>query len=101
MVEGCPELYEYIHRKDYINDRVQDKEVGSLHDHRIETELKWNTECVVQSKNDDKELPLGFTRVVLTYHECGVFVTQRLEHLIQTLTEIDNHVGLLFLGFHD
>lgn len=96
MVESSSELDEDIESKNDIDYRIKDQEVYSLHYLWIETQFKWDTECIIERQNDNKELPLGLSWVILTDHKCYLLVAYLLKYFCQTFEEAYNWVRGLF-----
>ena len=74
MVECGPKLNDDVKEETEINDRIDDEEVGSLHNDRVKTEFERNAEGVIQRQYDDEQFPLRFPWVVLADHEGVLFV---------------------------
>ena len=85
MVKGSSKLNENIDSKQQIDECVHDQEVGATHLLGIEGQLKWDAEGIVQSKNNNEQLPPRLIRVILLYHKNVILVSNHAPKLLQEL----------------
>ena len=95
MIERGSELNENIEGEDDVDQCVQDQEVHALHDNGIETELKRNTESVIQGQHNNEQFPLRFPGVILTYHKSLIFLEHLLEDFNESFAEGQDGIGIM------
>jgi len=74
VVEGRSKLKKNVEHEAKVNAGVENSKKNTFEDIWVETELEGYAEAVVESEDDDEELPLSFTEIVLADHE--FFVSQ-------------------------
>jgi hypothetical protein len=65
-------LHVDINSEDEIDDGVDYDEFGGLHGNRLEANLKWDTETIVNSKDDNENLKVDLLWVIDLENTCLV-----------------------------
>ena len=69
VIKCRSELNEDVTGENDIDQSVEDQEVDALHDNGVKTKLKWNTKGIIEGEDNNKQLPLSLSWVILTDHE--------------------------------